>query len=73
LADRDRHLAIEVFLHQPGSRGGGIELLIFVHYPQAHQHDCPDGGEQRQTDSGTDHEFDHGETTNSRAGKTTQS
>ena len=36
LADRDRHLAIQVFLHQPGGGGGRIDLLVFVHHPQAH-------------------------------------
>jgi len=54
LADRDRHLAVEVFLHQPGSRGGRIDLLVFVHHPQAHHDNRSNGTEHRGTDGGAD-------------------
>jgi hypothetical protein len=61
LADGDGHLAVEMFLHETGGRGGGINLLILMHHPEHHHdgrgHDAQNG----QTDREADQDFDQGE------------
>ena len=61
LADGDGHLAIEMFLDEPGGRGGGIDLLILMHHPEHHHDGRGHDTQHGQADGQADENLDQGE------------
>jgi hypothetical protein len=72
LADRDRHLAIQMLLDQTGGIGGGVDLLVFMNHPEAHHDGRGHGAENRKTNGHTNQKLDEREAAQAIVARTTR-